>query len=243
VGTRQTLRTARSSNNWFNICSMLDTEPPRIIYPRGFPYSRRWKDDASFSTSESRIVMNAGLWLTHPDADAVTNLNEPVKVVSLNSEQVMLAQGTFAPINTQNTAFHRDVVPCFYYVMGGQANGNKIDRYGDIWAGFFAKKVVDHMGDAVSFGQPMADHRRNIHNLFKDLQNELWGMMLTDELAPIIEFIDLTESTYADSYLELSEKLRAAVEHGAEFNQPARAYLGQVTDAMKTWVDLCRKVV
>ena len=243
VGTRQKLKTAESSNRWFNICSMLETEPPRTIYPRGFPYSKRWKDDAHFTTSEARITINAGLWLSHPDADAVTNLNEPVKMVSLNSEQIMLAPGTFAPINTQNTAFHRDVVPCFYYVMGGQANGNKIDRYGDIWAGFFAKKVIDHMGDAVSFGHPMVDHRRNIHNLFRDLQNELWGMILTDELVPIIESIDLIESTYPDAYLELAEKLRTTIERSAEFNQPAKIYLSQVTDAMKIWVGLCRKVM
>ena len=85
VGTVQTLKTVKSSNRWFNPCSLLEMEPRRIIYPRGFPYSKRWKDDARFTTSTGRVVINAGLWLRDPDVDAITNLNESIKAVALNS--------------------------------------------------------------------------------------------------------------------------------------------------------------
>ncbi|MEA1925206.1 MAG: hypothetical protein U9M95_04990 [Candidatus Altiarchaeota archaeon] len=244
VGTTQTLKTVKSSNQWFNPCSMLETDPKRIIYPRGFPYSKRWMDDASFSNSTGRVVINAGLWLGCPDVDAVTNLNEPVKTVAMNSEQIMLASETFSPINTQNTAFHREVLPCYYYiVMGARINGYDLDRYGDIWSGFFAKKVIDQVGDKVTFGYPLTDHRRNIHDLFKDLQNELGGMILTDKLVPIIESIKLREKTYSNAYLELAEQLKEEINCSREFNDGEKDYFHQVTNNMRVWVDVCDKIM
>jgi hypothetical protein len=244
VGTNQTLRTAESSNHWFNICSMLETEPKRTIYPRGFPYSKRWEDDAYFTTSTGKVVINAGLWLNDPDVDAITNLDEPVKTIAINSGQVMLAPGTFAPINTQNTAFHRDVLPCYYFiVMGEQINGHLLDRYGDIWSGFFARKIVDQIGDRVAFGYPLVEHRRNTHDLFKDLRDELWGMILTDKIIPIIESLHLTKRTYPGAYIELAEGLKAAIHNSDEYSDEVKAYFSQIAKNMETWVDICAKVM
>jgi len=244
VGTTQTLKTAKSSNNWFNVCSMLKTEPNRTIYPRGFPYSKRWKDDCQFTASTGRVVINAGLWLGDPDVDAITNLSEPIKTVAMDSEQVMLAPGTFAPINTQNTAFHRDVLPCYYYIrMGTQIDGYTLDRYGDIWCGLFAKKVIDRIGDRVAFGHPLTDHRRNVHDLFKDLQNELWGMILTDKLVRVIESVHLKETTYSRAYIELAEHLRIIISRSHEFNEDIKTYFFQIIDAMKVWVNVCNKIM
>lgn len=244
VGTNQTLQTAESSNHWFNICSMLETEPKRTIYPRGFPYSKRWKDDARFTTSMGRVVINAGLWLSDPDVNAITNLDEPIKIIAMNSEQVMLAPGTFTPINTQNTAFHRDILPCFYYiVMEKQINGYFLNRYGDIWLGFFARKVIDQVGDKVAFGCPLVEHRRNTHDLFKDLQEELLGMILTDKIVPIIESLRLTKKTYSGAYVELAEGLEAAVRSSDEYSNEVKAYFSQIAGNMKTWVDICTRVI
>jgi len=244
VGTNQTLRTVKSSNHWFNICSMLETEPKRTIYPRGFPYSKRWKDDAYFTISTGRVVINAGLWLDDPDVDAITNLDEPIKTIAMDSGQVMLAPGTFAPINTQNMAFHRDILPCNYFiVMGKQINGHLLDRYGDIWSGFFARKIVDQVGDRVAFGHPLVEHRRNTHDLFKDLRDELWGMILTDKIVPIIEALHLTKRTYSEAYVELAEGLKATIHSSDEYSDEVKAYFSQITENIKTWVDVCAKVM
>ena len=96
----------------------------------------------------------------------------------------MLAPGTWSPINTQNTAFHRDILPAFYFVpVGDPVSGIAVERYGDIWAGFFAKKLIDHLDDRITFGHPACDHRRNVHNLLGDLELEFWSIILTDPLA------------------------------------------------------------
>lgn len=243
IGTKQNLPTVSSKNNWYNICRHLETEPKRIIYPRGFPYSKRKKDTADFSISEGRIVMNAGLWLQDPDVDAVTNLNEPIKVVSVDEKQYLLSIGTFSPINTQNTALHIDALPCYWYVrMGEIIQGRKIDRYGDIWSGFFAQKVIHHIGDRISFGPSVAIHRRNLHNLLKDLQEEMGGMILTEKLVPILEEIKLSKTTYSDSYLELSEKIADAIKKSEDFLEEEKRYFQKITEAMKIWVETCNKV-
>lgn len=244
VGCVKELKTAHSCNNWFNICSLLKTDPPRTIYPRGFPYSKRWSDDAEFTVSSGRIVMNAGLWLGDPDVDAVTRLNEPIRAIGADPERILLAPGVYCPLNTQNTAFHRDILPCYYYVtMNALINGSKIDRYGDIWSGLFALKVANQMKDRVSFGPPIVDHRRNKHNLLKDLQDELWGMILTESLIPIIDSIQLTATTYQRGYLELANKLEERVMLNEDFTPGVKKYFSQVTSAMRIWVDVCREVM
>lgn len=243
VGSTNELRAATSSNGWFNLCSLLETEPAMRIYPRGFPYSKRWGDDARFTTDTGRVVLNAGLWLGDPDVDAVTRLSQPVTAVGLNSHRVMLSPGTFTAINTQNTAFHKDILPCYYYIeMGAIINGTKLDRYGDIWAGFFALKVINHMNDRVTIGAPCTLHRRNKHNLLKDLQDELWGMLLTDQVAPIIESLSLAGTTYEETYIDLAEKLKGAVISRDDFSQEVKDYLIGVTKAMKIWVDVCKEL-
>jgi hypothetical protein len=240
VGTEATLKTVSSANGWFNPCTMLETSHERTIYPRGFPYSRRWKDNVTSNHSSGRIVLNMGLWLGTPDADAATHLIEPVTVKRLKSEQVMLAPGTFCPINTQNTAFHKDILPCYYYVlMGAEIEGLKLDRYGDIWSGYFARKIIDQIGDRVSIGKPLTDHRRNIHDLFKDLRTELYGMIMTERLGPFLESLDLSAKTYADAYLELAEHLSKA-NLGNE--KGINTYIAKLTKAMKIWVETCERI-
>ena len=240
VGTFKTLKTASSANKWFNPCSLLETNPRRKIYPRGFPYCRRWSDSISWGYSNGRVVLNMGLWLNHPDVDAITNLNEPVRVTGLKSEQIMLSPGTYAPINTQNTAFHRCVLPAYYYIpMRARIHGMILDRYGDIWSGLFVKKIIDQKNDRVTIGKPLTDHRRNPHNLIKDLQSEIWGILITEYLAPAIESIELEGRTYADLYLDLAEKLSQLNFHP---DKTVKKYFEKMSDAMRIWVDVCEKL-
>jgi hypothetical protein len=241
VGKTIEMDAVASSNGWFNVCSMMRTEPERVIYPRGYPYSKRWNDGQITKFKDrGRVVLNAGLWLGDPDVDAVTRLNEPVTTVELLTKRLMLAPGTYSPINTQNTAFHRDMLPCYYYVLtGGEFKDLGIDRYGDIWSGLFAKKVVDHMGDRVTFGLPLTDHRRNWHDLFKDLQQELRGMIFTESLVQYLDDITLSADSYAEAYVQLAEKLHDRVVWEDRIDEKLRNYFSRLLEAMRIWVDSC----
>jgi len=243
VGSKKRLKSVSSSNNWYNICRHLEIKPKRTIYPRGFPYYKRWKDTAEFTNSEGRVVINAGLWLQDPDVDAVTNLNEPVKAVNVNEKQYLLSPNTFSPINSQNTAFHISILPCCWYVkMGEIIQGQKIDRYGDIWAGFFAQKVIKHIGDRISFGPPVTIHHRNQHNILKDLQQELGGMTLTEKLVPILDSIKLSKNGYSKAYLELSEKISEAMKKNNDFSKEEKKYFQKIVEEMKIWVEACNSI-
>lgn len=246
VGSFRRIKTVYSSDGWFNPCNLLkfSRNEKGTIYPRGFPFSKRWKSSKiKFKKERGRVVLNLGLWTGIPDVDAVTHLNGPVTSLGLNVnfDRVMLAPGVFSPINTQNTAFHRSILPCFYYVlMGLKIEGLVLDRYGDIWCGYFAKKIIDAAGDRVCIGKPLTDHRRNLHDLFKDLKAELMGMILTERLVDFLERCDLNNSTYEDAYLELADKLSTAQ---IDDRMIIKRYMRKIANAMRIWVESCEKVL
>ena len=44
-------------------------------------------------------------------------------------------------------------MPAFYFVpVGDPVSGIPVERYGDIWAGYFARKLIDHLDDRITFG-------------------------------------------------------------------------------------------
>lgn len=246
VGNFRRIKTVHSADGWFNPCSLLRFSEnwERMIYPRGFPFSKRWKSSKmKFSVESGRIVLNLGLWTKVPDVDAVTHLNGPITSLGLkaNTDRLMLAPRIFSPINTQNTAFHRSVLPCYYYVvMGLKIDGLVLDRYGDIWSGYFAKKVIDAVGDRVCIGKPLTNHRRNIHDLFKDLRAELMGMILTEKIVNFLEGCDLNNNTYKDAYLELADRLSTAQ---IDDRIIVKRYMKKISNAMRIWVESCEKVL
>ena len=242
VGKTLRLPTVRSNSGWFNVCDMLEIEDGQRVYPRGYPYASRWVKDEAYEIDEAegKIVVNAGLWLGDPDVDAVTRLNRPVNVLGLKRDILVLDPSTNCPFNTQNTAFHREILPAYYYVLMGESLGGlKIDRYGDIWSSYLSRKVIDRMGGRVSFGTPLTIHRRHDHDLLKDLGQEYWGMMLTNSLVVILEQIHLTNNSYFENYKELSLKLEEKVSEQNGLSKEIKRYFYKICGNMRIWVDVC----
>lgn len=244
VGKKATLPTITSTNGWFNPCTMLETDHGGLIYPRGYPFSKRYKEKYTFAQSTGQVAINMGLWTEDPDVDAVTHLANPTKILNMKSgyKSIMLSPGTFAPINTQNTAFHKKVLPCYYYIlMNASLRGLKIDRYGDIWSGFLVKKAIDKMGERVTIGSPIVDHKRNSHNYLNDLKQELWGMTLTEEIVDWLESLQLESKDYFNIYLEMARELLKLKDRFQDYS--IRKYLDKISQAMIIWVDACRKIL
>jgi hypothetical protein len=232
-------KTATSATHWWNPCSMMDTHPPnRRLYPRGHPYDKRHlADDTVWSRSSGRVVLNAGLWLVEPDVDSLTRLTEPVKCTRLNDQRVMLTPGTWAAINTQNTAFHRETLPAFYFVpITAQIGGVMVERFGDIWAGFFMRKAIDQMDHRVTYGWPACDHVRNAHVLLKDLQLEYFSVLITEVLWQKLYDWRLTARSYGDAYLEIADHLAATEWPTLPMAQQVKEYFGRMAHAMRVWV-------
>jgi hypothetical protein len=109
----------------------------------------------------SRAVVNAGLWLDDPDVDAITRLCNDIVATEYDAacaalcaayrlpaltvlsrytrdSSYVMANGTWCPFNSQNTALHRDLIPA--YVLSPL-----IGRMDDIWA-----RCIPHSSSASS---------------------------------------------------------------------------------------------
>jgi hypothetical protein len=236
---------------WFNICALLQCNPPVRIFPRGFPYAARGSGDAAdreplaAPLRDAIVAVNAGLWTDEPDVDAITRLALRPRVASASADAVILGSDTGTPINTQNTALLREALPAYYYVrMGFPLQGMKIDRFGDILSGYFVQKCAKHAGHAVRLGSPVAVHKRTAHNLFTDLYHELAGIVLVEDLLPWLRELRLEGTGYAESYAALAGALRQAASRfkGFVWDQGGRDFLGQTAQCMETWLGLLRRL-
>ena len=239
---RQNTRNTQHATRWLNVCSMLETDCPVEIYPRGFPYFARGDEALAAEDAEGAggtVAINAGLWLGDPDVDAVTRLSLAPKVTASRGPSMILGANVWTPINTQNTALTREAATAYYYVrMGYPLQGSKIDRYGDILSGYFAQKCARHLGHTIRVGTPVADHRRTPHNLFKDLHQEMAGMVIVEDLVPWLIEEPLEGSTYVEAYASLAERLAASASgfRGAVWDQGGRGFLIATAKLMRTWL-------
>jgi hypothetical protein len=211
VGGTHELPTFASSNGWFNCCELLTSQKGQF-YPRGFPYPHRWQEHAlQRSVKKHRVLLNAGLWTGDPDVDAVTRLCEPIHVTGLKpqSDVCALAKGTWCPINTQNTAYHRDLIPAAFVSPG-------VGRYDDIFSGYLLRCLMDHFADSVCYGLPIVHQDRNDHDLWNDLKLEMFGNQHTPHLLSLLrEFVPKSQ-TYAGAYGELADYLRKSLTQGRD---------------------------
>ncbi|VVB56551.1 Reversibly glycosylated polypeptide [uncultured archaeon] len=231
-GTRQELPVLSSESRWLNVLADAQTDNGTLLYPRGFPRSRRSASLPRAQNQSVSICANLGLWLQDPDVDAASRIENPACIIGYNPPASRaLALRTFSPINSQNTSVSRRALAAYYFIPQGQVvDGEKIDRYGDIWQGFFLKACADAMGEHVLFGPPLCRHERNAHDLQKDLQQERPAVRCTEELAAFLEQVKLEGRTYSQCYADLADKLAA---HFAA--SPYAALFSSISKSMKVW--------
>jgi hypothetical protein len=126
--------------------------------------------------------------------------------------------------------------------MGFPLRGMKIDRFGDIWSGYFLQACARAAGEAVRVGGPIADHHRQTHNLFVDLHQELAGIVLTEDLLPWLRELQLGGSSYLDSYGELAEAIDEQSDRftGFIWDDGGREFLHETAAHMRTWIAAIR---
>lgn len=240
------LPAVNSSNGWFNVCRMLEIDPDQEVYPRGFPYGKRHQEtELTYAEERGSVRLNAGLWLGEPDLDAITWLAAPVRAKSFKGQSVLLGRDTWSPINTQNTSLHRDLIVAYYFVrMGYSVAGMTIDRFGDIFSGYFCQACVRQLGHRIRIGTPVALHKRNSHNYLRDLAHELACIWLLEDLTEWLRDIDLEGDTYEEAYLSLAHAIDHQVQRftGSVWTDATRGYFHQMTYCMRQWVDACRQI-
>ncbi len=190
----------------------------KYMYSRGIPYSIRNKHE---------VVLSHGLWSEVLDFDSPTNLiNYGLRVPQYFEFLEFIPKGYYFPMST-NLAYKKEIACAMYFPpMGAKPGGALwgVDRYDDIWAGLFVKKIIDHLGFAVSNGSPFIRHT-HASDVFNNIEKEAKGLRLNEDMYTRVERVQLTAKTVTGCYAELAKKI--------EF--PADAYFKDLRKAMRIW--------
>ncbi|HKB33788.1 MAG TPA: hypothetical protein VKF16_07960 [Candidatus Dormibacteraeota bacterium] len=188
---------------------------------RGFPYELR--------RATVPAMIHHGLWSNVPDFDARTQLLMPDFRLKPATTVQRVPQGRFFPMCGMNLAFRPAMIPALYFLlMGRHRDGSQLpyDRFGDIWAGVFAKKVADHLGFAVSSGAPSILHSR-ASNPEMNLQKETPGYPVNEVLWQKVEAVGLSAATVTGCYEQIADQLDMKGD-----------YWATLRSAMKVWTSL-----
>lgn len=191
------------------------------ILPRGYPYEIR--------AQKLETVVHHGMWSNVPDLDARTQMRLPDYRTRPASILKRVPHGRFFPMCGMNLAFRPGMIPALYFLLMGKDRREQawpFDRFGDIWAGVFVKKVADHLGLAISSGGPSIFHSR-ASNPEVNLQKETPGYPVNEVLWRKVESIGLSAQTVAGCYEEIAENLDMEGD-----------YWATLRSAMKEWAAL-----
>lgn len=237
AGSSRTLPMVSSSTGWLNVCALLEEAHGRDFYHRGFPLEKKVPETWTRKEKEVRIAVSAGLWLEDPDVDAMERLywlSDPTDAVRFRGENIAIAAGTWTPFNSQNTALMRDCIPAYFL-------SPHIGRYDDIWASYIVKRIADHLGDSIAFGEPIVRQKRNPHDYWKDLDAERMGHALTLRFVSALAALSLEEKTYAECYAEIANMLPRALE-GQNMNEAEQRFVRKLFEGMAIWRDTFRSL-
>lgn len=234
AGSEREMTAYGSTSGWFNVCSFLAADDGARFYHRGYPRQQRWTEQQHFTTSRRavrRIAVNAGFWLDNPDIDALTRMERQPVVRGFKEPwagNFCLEPGTWSPFNSQNTSLMRDVVPAYFL-------SPYIGRYDDIWAGYVVNRIAEHFRDGISFGAPMVRQQRNPHSLWRDLDAERNGMILTDDFCGALRAIRLSGATYHECFAEIAAALPAAWMPQADWTDSQKEWRLKFIEGMEIW--------
>ena len=203
------IKVITSDTGWVNVYEAVDSVGGVQFYPRGYPFGQRHKlTHISQTGRQANVVANQGLVLGDPDIDAIQRLAHPINALQVNHTyppQFGLSN-SWSPFNYQNTCITRDLIPCYFRPKSGSRNA-------DIWTAYIFNRLAEHMGDTITFGEPLVTQDRNKHDLFDDLDIELQNNRETDYFCKVLKEVVLTKTIYIDALNELLSKVEVDDNH------------------------------
>jgi len=236
-----------SDLSYINLLDFLEKYPrPKTrIYVRGYPLHLRGEPSYSLKGPSSlKPAVNIGLWEGDPDIEAISRIACPNIKTGLSTKSrlysLAIAKDNFTSMCLQNISFRSDVLITQYeFPMNIPIGGLRLGRYDDIWAGYVCKKILDRVGRHMLFGPPIAIHKRNPHDVHKDLLNEFWGMYLNSFFYTAIQEIQLEEKDVFSCFVELVTKLSKRIHFTDE---DINGYFLRVFTDMLLWAEMIDKL-
>lgn len=156
------------------------------VWPRGLPLTAI--DRAPYPAEAKSGIwspVQQGLADGAPDVDAIWRLATGAPPVTFNRcASVALAQGTWCPINSQNTWWWPAAFPLLYLPVHCPS------RVTDIWRGLIAQRCLWAAGGVVTFHGADVVQERNPHDLSRDFDEEL-PLLQNRELRPLLEDVEM----------------------------------------------------
>lgn len=162
----------------------------RIIWPRGFPL-QRVKDEIDNIQKEPVQKVKIGVWQNmvfgEPDVDAIYRMvGEPLNgcieksCAPVYEPPYALKKWLYAPFNSQNTTWRKEM---FGFLP---LPSNVPSRACDIVRSYAAQRLMWNKGFCLGIGEPTVYQKRNKHDAFKDLKEEVAMIMSIEHGCEII---------------------------------------------------------
>ena len=237
-GCRKQLSLYESSNGWFNVYESLIEKNNVFFYPRSFPWKYRFvKNKIKVLKKQKKIGIVNGLVLNDPDIDAISRLFWPIFVKGVKNKflpQYGLGRKTWCSWNNQNTSMSKSLFPCYF-------TPPSIGRNSDIWTAYVMCKICDSTGDIISFGEPLVEQRRNPHNLWNDLEDELINNISTDYFCEMLRNITIKEKTPLKILEEIIEKSIKYISKTKTKDHRIKKSIKKYFEEYRIWKDLVIK--
>lgn len=157
------------------------------IWPRGFPLNEIAKSP-QYDESNERVEVGVwqGLADLDPDVDAIFRLVMPAEITFNKSPPIVLDKSVYCPFNSQNTLWHRDMLPYAYLPA------TVTFRFTDILRGYVAQRCLWEHGKHLGFTAASVYQERNDHDLMKDFESEIPCYTQITNLVSCLDSLSLT---------------------------------------------------
>jgi len=180
-----------SSAGWVNVYRYFSDA---LIWPRGLPLDAVQSmppDFDSLPVNEVECPIQQGLADENPDVDAIYRLILPLPQSFRSDRRAALADGSWCPFNSQNTAWWPQAYPLLYLPAYCSF------RMTDIWRSFVAQRIAWANGWSVLFHEANVWQERNDHSLIRDFADEVPGYLNNRAMCEKLAALDLKPGTEA----------------------------------------------
>lgn len=178
-------------NSWVNVYSDFypksELNEDLFIWPRGFPLDllpmgNKVEAIGSFETNFDDVLLFNGLVDNDPDVDAIYRLTHSLPATfSRKNHLVVLSKDAISPFNSQNTMWHKSLLPLMYLPITTSF------RVTDILRSYIANVLILNSGKSIAFSSPNAVQYRNEHDLLDDLDQEFLLYLKARDLVDLIK--------------------------------------------------------
>lgn len=195
---RTTCQRLRSDIGWLNI---YNTFGAQNCWPRGFPLEYVKNSASAGTTGKDSKTWGAIQFLADedPDVDAVYRMLVGNPAYFARERQYILDEGSYCPVNSQATLWMPETFPLLFLPLGVP------DRVTDILRGYIALACLWKLGKSIAYASPIVYQERNIHNLFKDFQQEMPLYVNANTWSRLL--LEIKGSSAGELYLSALQKL------------------------------------